>query len=408
MTESYPTAPFGRRTLTLAMVASQANARACPDDKVVHKWKTFRSITDAKDRLHISDRALTVLNALLTCLPETALTPGKNLIVFPSNMSLSERTHGMAGTTLRRHLFALVNAGLIIRRDSPNGKRYARRSMDGSVDQAFGFDLTPVVARADEFEQLAEEVRLERRRACLARERITILRRDIAKIIAIAVEEAAPGDWRRHQAHFSTLSGRLPRMVSAEALEPLAAQLEALAIEVGKLLESHLSAQNTDGNDSHSGAHYQNSNTDPLTELEPAPQKERGQLSTASSTPGKGGNVTPVTFPLGFILKACPDIAMYTRGGISSWSDLVATASLVRSALGISPSAWEEAVEAMGEGDAAITIAAILQRSDEIKSPGGYLRGLTMKARAGQYSIGPVVMALWRKYSTSLNNRGVG
>jgi replication initiation protein RepC len=62
----------------------------------------------------------------------------------------------------------------------------------------------------------------------------------------------------------------------------------------------------------------------------------------------------------------------------------------------------------MGEGDAAITIAAILQRSDEIKSPGGYLRGLTMKARAGQYSIGPVVMALWRKYSTSLNNRGVG
>ncbi|WP_398471581.1 plasmid replication protein RepC [Tardiphaga sp.] len=400
MTESYPTTPFGRRTLTLAMVASQANARACPNDKVVHKWKTFRSITDAKDRLHISDRALTVLNALLTCLPDTALTPGKDLIVFPSNMSLSERTHGMAGTTLRRHLFALVSAGLIIRRDSPNGKRYARRSMDGSIDRAYGFDLTPIVARADEFECLAEEVRLERRRAGLARERITILRRDIAKMIAIAVEEGAPGDWRLHQVRFSALSGRLPRMVSAEALEPLAVQLEALAIEVGKLLESHLSAQKTDGNDHHSGAQYQNSNTEPLTELEPAPQKKRGQTSSEPRSPSGVGDTKPVTFPLGFVLKACPDIAMYARSGISNWGDLVATASLVRSALGISPSAWEEAVEAMGEGDASITIAAILQRSDEIKSPGGYLRGLTMKARAGQYSIGPVVMALWRKYST--------
>jgi hypothetical protein len=63
------------------------------------------------------------------------------------------------------------------------------------------------------------------------------------------------------------------------------------------------------------------------------------------------------------------------------------------------PSAWEEAVEAMGEADAAVTIAAILQRSAEIKSPGGYLRGLTSKARAGNFSIGPLVMALLRRRS---------
>ncbi len=48
-----------------------------------------------------------------------------------------------------------------------------------------------------------------------------------------------------------------------------------------------------------------------------------------------------VSFPLGLILKACPDIAMYTRHGIRNWQDLVATASLVRSAPGVSPSAWE-------------------------------------------------------------------
>ena len=64
--------------------------------------------------------------------------------------------------------------------------------------------------------------------------------------------------------------------------------------------------------------------------------------------------------------------------------------------LGISPSAWQEACEAMGEMQAAITLAAILQRSDQINSAGGYLRRLTDKAREGQFSTWPMVMALLR------------
>jgi replication initiation protein RepC len=64
--------------------------------------------------------------------------------------------------------------------------------------------------------------------------------------------------------------------------------------------------------------------------------------------------------------------------------------------LGVSPSAWREACEAMGEVQAAITLAAILQRSDQISSAGGYLRSLTDKAREGQFSTWPMVMALLR------------
>jgi len=408
MNDSHPTTPFGRRTLTLAMVASQANARACPEDSAVHKWKTFRAITDAKDRLNISDRSLTVLNALLTCHPDTVLSPGKDMVVFPSNRSLGDRTHGMADTTLRRHLFALVSAGLIIRRDSPNGKRYARRAGDGSVDQAFGFDLTPIVARAQEFERLSEEVRLERRLTALARERVTILRRDIAKMIGVAIEEGAAGDWARLQREFALLSGRLPRSVTVALLEPLAKRLEELAIEAAKLLETHVSTQNMDGNDVHSGAHYQNSNTDPFIESEPDFKRSGGEVEVRNTLTEREAKPRPTGFPLGMILKACPDIAMYTRDGISDWSDLVAAASVVRSALGVSPSAWDDAREAMGDIDAAITIAAILQRAEEIKSPGGYLRGLTAKAKSGGYSVGPVVMALWRKHASSVKQQGTG
>lgn len=96
------------------------------------------------------------------------------------------------------------------------------------------------------------------------------------------------------------------------------------------------------------------------------------------------------------VLEACPDIADYARHGVSSWQDFHAVAGVVRTMLGISPSAWGEAREAMGEDGAAILIAAILQKGEEVKSPGGYLRRLTERAQAGQFSLGPVLMALLR------------
>ena len=61
--------------------------------------------------------------------------------------------------------------------------------------------------------------------------------------------------------------------------------------------------------------------------------------------------------------------------------------------LGVSPDAWRAAVDTMGKGDAAIAIAAILQRADAISSPGGYLRALTAKAGQGAFATGPVVIA---------------
>ena len=68
----------------------------------------------------------------------------------------------------------------------------------------------------------------------------------------------------------------------------------------------------------------------------------------------------------------------------------------MRRAIGVSPDAWAQALEVMGEHDTSIVIAAILQRGEEIKSAGGYLRVLTAKARAGEFSLGPVLMALLR------------
>ena len=119
---------------------------------------------------------------------------------------------------------------------------------------------------------------------------------------------------------------------------------------------------------------------EPEKQIESKLQKDRPQRS----------------FPLPMVLDACPDIAEHAPNGINSWRDMMATAALVRPWLGISPSAWEEAIEAFGPEDAAVVLAAILQRSSLINSAGGYLRNLTEKARAGAFSLGPMLMALIR------------
>ena len=73
---------------------------------------------------------------------------------------------------------------------------------------------------------------------------------------------------------------------------------------------------------------------------------------------------------------------------------MLAVASLVRPMLGVSPDAWRRACKAMGDLAAAMTLAAILQRSDAIRSPGGYLRALTARAENGRFSVLPMLAAL--------------
>ncbi len=109
---------------------------------------------------------------------------------------------------------------------------------------------------------------------------------------------------------------------------------------------------------------------------------------------GDGG--TRGTYPIGLVLDACPDVADFARDGIRSWRDLADTAEKIRPMLGISPDAWREAREVMGDEAAAVTVAAILQRAEHIKSPGGYLRALVERKRRGEFSLGPVLQALMR------------
>jgi replication initiation protein RepC len=396
MEPALPTTPFGRRSLSLAQIASQMVAKQRPPEAVAHKWNIFRALCTARSRLGLSERSLTVLNALLTFHPETVLS-GDDLVVFPSNEQIALRAHGMPSSTMRRHLAQLVDAGLLIRRDSPNGKRYARKGREGAISQAFGFDLSPLVARADEIMGLAEAVIAEQRAYRYARERITLARRDIVKMIETGIEEEVPppigqgaSTWESVNAHYRAMVSRIPANASLQALEEAGGALTALAADLTKTLENHIKESNLGAKGARNEHHIQTSNPKPPIDLEPSLPEGPGPKA---EPPRKQPEPAERAFPLGMVLSACPDIVDYAKGGISHWRDLLAAAAVVRGMLGISPSAWEEAQSVMGELQAAIVIACLLQRSATISSPGGYLRELTRKAGVGEFSLGPILMA---------------
>ncbi|NVO24971.1 plasmid replication protein RepC [Donghicola mangrovi] len=384
--EHISTTPFGRRPVSAGHLAAQAMLEAPIPEVVPDKWTIIKELTAARMAFGVSDRDLAVLHALVSFHPHDSLSDGEGTIVFPSNAVLSERAHGMAESTLRRHLAALVKAQLIIRHDSPNGKRYAARGMDGGIDRAFGFDLRPLLVRLPEIAQAASEARAAALRLKRLREAVVLRLRDAAKLIEFGQEET-PANWDEAEDRLRLIQRTLRRKLYADELSELNRQSEALLGDVNTLLSAN-KTENMNGNAALNERHLQYSN---LQQKDSEPSLEKEEAAPVELTPDPKAKPK---LPLYLVLKACPDLMDYVPSGISSWAELVAAASFVRPMLGISEDAWQRAQSAMGADAAAITMVGILQRASEIRSPGGYLRALTSKAEDGAFSPGPMIMAL--------------
>ncbi|APG93728.1 plasmid replication protein RepC [Sinorhizobium americanum] len=418
------TTPFGRRAMTLGMLARQIAAGDIPPKQSVDKWKLFRTVCEAKAEIGISDRSLAVLNALLSFYPAAELSSESRLVVFPSNAQLSLRTHGMAGTTLRRHLACLVEAGLIVRRDSPNGKRYARKSRNGAIGEAFGFDLAPLIARADEFRGAAAKLAAEQQHLRLVRERLSLCRRDITKLLELSREISPDADCLGLESEFQHLIAGLPRKAPAGVFEALLEKLAKLRGSLTNRLETLLNSEKTAANDHQDGCHKQNSDPDSQFESEPGlgkggevdladnsyrtkshdrtgepEQRWRDEASprlpNSSLPPAAPVDRLRRQIPLPAVLQACPQIADYGPSGrVQNWNDLMTAAIVVRTMLEVSADAYEDACAVLGYENAATVMACILERADRINSPGGYLRDLTRRARQQAFSLAPMIGAL--------------
>ncbi|MET4104462.1 replication initiation protein RepC [Roseovarius sp. MBR-78] len=405
-----PVTPF-RRTIDAAILKHQAATQEELPPTGANKWEVLRELAAARVTFGLSDRDLTVLQALVSFHQATILGGNDSeLIVYPSNKAICERLNGMPCSTMRRHLSNLVQTGFVVRRDSPNGKRYARRYGDEKV--AFGFDLSPLVRRFQDICEAAEAVRAADERYKRLRATVSLMRRDLAGLAEYGRSlRPDQGVWDQFSDLAALAARDLRRKLEMENLGRIEAALGAALDHARNLLDGHL-AEDMSTNDAVSEQHCQNSNKDSYV-LEPRLEKAREEC-VAIKDEDDGVSVEHCknegdhtlhehedqllpNIPLGLVLASCHEFKSYAEQPVRHWHDLVRVADMVRPMMGISPSAWDEAKRYMGPEEASVVVVAMLERFTDIRSPGGYMRSLSAKAAIGEFSCGPMIMALMRR-----------
>jgi replication initiation protein RepC len=395
--EYTPISPF-MRPISHAHLRVVERPEASVPGKPVNKWELLRELSKAQSAFGVSERDLTVLQGLLSFFPDDALGGNAEMVVFPSNKAICERLNGMACSTMRRHIARLVDAGLLMRRDSPNGKRYVRKHGEERV--AFGFDLSPLYCRSEEVARAAEAVREAEDRVRRLREVVSLMRRDLAALAEFG-EDIQPGLGLWDQLRDKTvLTARaLRRKLTLEELSVYRADLESLLDNARNVIDGP-ETEEMNTNDASFERHHHNSNEESI-DLEPALEKggaAAGAPDVETDAPDADVEEADTRrvpkIPLHLVIAGCPSLKTFYQGDIRHWHQLFDAACHVRPSMGISASAWEEAQRFMGPEQASIVVVAMLERFADIRSPGGYLRALTSKAAAGEFSCGQMVMAL--------------
>src|SRR5918994_4349500 len=140
-------ASSGGRRLRHAVLA--ARKLALEDGRTVTRKELSAAARDAGKALDLRPAQRAVLSELVACWGEQEW---ERLLVWPSNDYLVGRT-ALTDRAIRKSIRKLVDLGLIVPKDSPNGKRYALKDLAGEIIDAYGFDLTPVYARRGEWAQ---------------------------------------------------------------------------------------------------------------------------------------------------------------------------------------------------------------------------------------------------------------
>jgi replication initiation protein RepC len=402
--EYTPISPF-MRPISHAHLCVVERPEASVPGKPVNKWELLRELSKAQAVFGVSERDLTVLQGLLSFFPDDALGGNTEMVVFPSNKAICERLNGMPCSTMRRHIARLVDAGLLMRRDSPNGKRYVRKHGEERV--AFGFDLSPLYCQSEEVARAAEAVREAEDRVRRLREVVSLMRRDLAALAEFG-EEVQPGIglWDQFRDKAVLTARALRRKLTLEELSAFRADLEALLDHARNVIDGpETEEMNTNG--ANIERHHHSSNEKSI-DLEPALEKggaAAGAPDVETDAPGADVEEADTRrvpkIPLHLVIAGCPSLKTFYHGDIRHWHQLFDAACHVRPAMGISASAWEEAQRFMGPEQASIVVVAMLERFADIRSPGGYLRALTSKAAAGEFSCGPMVMALMSRRSAA-------
>jgi replication initiation protein RepC len=345
------TAPTGPRTDT-GLSADKSVPSVIPERHII-----VDMLRNAAKALSLSVSEITTLDAMLSCLPPKR----GHHTVFASNATLTFRRNGLSDRTIRRHAARLQEAGLLVRRDSPNGKRFTRYNAREGKALRFGFDLSPLFARLHEIAHLAAE-------ALQVKEQLLYLK---CKLRAAANQllETDPE-------HSEALAVRqaLRRKLSLSDCENL---LKCLAeIDVSAECDdsqSEVCAADMSASDGQNVRHHHRSN------LEHTDKKEAGPVGRGA----KGEDQRAITVPE--LRRACPEAMEFSLRTIETVQDVITHARTLAPMLGIDSHSYQAAQDRLGALGTAVTVWAMMQFHDKIERSGAYFRAITTGAKSADF-----------------------
>lgn len=330
---------------TSAALGQRVGGALSADNTWPERHVLVQTLRQAAPLLGLKPPVLATLDAMLSCLPPRR----SHNTVFASNATLTFRRNGISDRTIRRHVIALQEAGLLRRHDSPNGKRYTRHNKAEGTALRFGFDLSPLFDRLQQLAQLAAEALREQDlvRYLQCKVRVCAHRR-------LATDPQCP-------IALSALKA-LRRKLDSEALRGL---LVALDVDAGESPADPENLAETTEMSANSGQDVRHPHRSSKEHIDKTPADE------ALSIPQ--------------LLSACPEAAQFAPRSIETKADVIAHARTLAPMMGIDCASYDAAQTAIGPVRAAITVWVLLQFQDRIRSLGAYFRSLTSGSRSADF-----------------------
>jgi replication initiation protein RepC len=412
--------PTGFRRLTpgLLKVDRAANSFVGLPDGVTVPGQLLAALKAAAPRLGAAPRLVHAVDWLFRFTQPQDWERGGHPIVWPS-ASMQQEALGLSDAQTKRLNRALIEAGLITMKDSPNGKRYGHRDPKGRIVEAYGFDLAPIAMRYAEFIHLAEEAKAERAALGRLRRRATIARKGVVQILETAQEYGFEGEeWQILARETAAITRVLRGVDRLDEMEAGVASLERRQIVARERLESLLNDVNRTPSQVENEPHQHNYNQTPNpnqdTVIASKTCSGEGEgtdpEAPASEQPNRPDKGTVHGIWPDELIRLIPRLKPYLPRPSPTWPEIVDAADWLRHDLGVSKSLWGEACIAMGRELAAVALAIVSAKEPEHfrTTPGGYFHGMVAKAKAGELHLERTVWALRRTTAPERQERGRG
>jgi len=428
--------PTGERRWTPEMYAAlhRADAWAGLPAGTAKQFHLLSAFQEARPYLGLPAYADTLLTFLVKQTRAVDWEEGNRPIVWPSNRHLAEILEVTEGRVKAR-LRPLLEAGILVAKDSETGKRYGQRDAAGRiiVSKSFGFDLSPLAARTDEFRRLAAAAQAERNLKRELNKRAIQARRGITRVGETLAELGdMPAGWPVLAADAARLAGAVKGAGRSEEMAFTVARLERLKTEAEQWVtreeSSYTHPYGSPMGPDTLGTKLGSNPSDTVEPRAPGPPVIQPPASRArvehvvapEESSRTGGSVTASAAPCrtekpqgasppvarverltaAQLLKLVPTLALYVLAalpGLPTWAELVVAAGTgLRTELGVSWPLWAKACAVMGRERAALALALVAAKPrDHFRSSaGGYFAGMVDRDARGELHLDRTVWAL--------------